>query len=247
MKRIVKSISTALLLLCLVCLADSCKKIFHPEAEWMEYSAISSGPAIAYLYENADLYREVQFYYSGGAHQPLTVKLINLPAGLTITPETFVAVPDFTIPFHVQGIPVEEATHHIAMIVSGKNTRTDTVTWDLICARRICAQELIGHYEETGRCVPTLDSTVPHTAYFTGTVDSTMVTTRFHFDDVNIKANCSNKTLTVIPKLSTIENLTISGSGYFNDSGMVIFWHTRETYAPYTEFDCRAVYKNHTY
>ncbi len=168
-------------------------------------------------------------FLSGTASDNVTLKVIGLPADITVTPDTFSAVPTYTADFVFTTTHAAHATYPVAIIATAPGIGAQTYNFNLTVTDADCASNLWGDFSVHNACATNYN----YTAHGISTgISNTLTINNFggYGSAVNayVTLNCNNDSL-FIASQDIGNGITAQGYGVFTASGMTIWYTTTGT------------------
>jgi len=232
------------LTLCVINL--SCEKVVNKPLYYsVTNDPLATGMNAVYIPSTGTYTMPVQVkFLSGYLGAPVALKLTGLPAGISGTPDTFSAAPNYTENFVFTINNIALGTYHATLTAYTPYQANKVYNFDLIVIPPDCSSLFLGAITGSNAC-SARSYTYTSTGSASGT-SGTIVVNNFggYGSGVNVPVtfNCDNGTVS-IPSGNYGNGVTVQGSGWFNTTQMVINYTAANT--PSGSADtCTASYTN---
>ena len=166
-------------------------------------------------------------FLSGTASDNVTLKVIGLPADVTVTPDTFSAVPTYTQDFVFTTTHAAHATYPVSIVATAPGVAAQIYNFNLTVTDADCAVNLWGAFS-----VHTISSARPNydytaTGVATGTANTLTINNFGGYGsavNASVTLNCNNDSL-FIASQNVGNGIIAQGVGVFTANTMTI-WYT---------------------
>ena len=169
-------------------------------------------------------------FLSGYAQDNVTLKISGLPADISVTPDSFSAVPSYVEDFVFSTNHAAHNTYRITITGYAPEETPHTYSFNLTVIPADCATSLLGSLSGHNACSVTGNTS--HTATSTWVAQNTLSVNDFGGYGTNTNAtvylNCDNDSL-AIPSQNIGNGVVLQGSGTFTASGMSVTYSTTGT------------------
>ncbi len=169
-------------------------------------------------------------FLSGYASDNVTLKVVGLPADITVSPDTFSAVPTYVEDFVFTTTNAAHATYPVAIIATAPGVAAQTYNFNLTVISADCAANLWGAFSVHNACAA-LNYNYTATGVATGTTN-TLTINNFGGYGAGVNAqvilNCDNDSLT-IPNQNMGNGVVAQGYGVFTANSMTIWYSASST------------------
>ena len=166
-------------------------------------------------------------YWTGAAEDAVTLKITGLPADISVTPDTFSAIPNYVEDFVFSTNHAAHKTYPITIVATAPDELPQSYTFNLTVIPADCATNLLGSL--TGHNACSITGTTSHVATATSTAQNTLNVNNFGGYGTNTNTtvilNCDNDSLS-IPSQNIGNGVVLTGSGTFTASGMSVTYST---------------------
>ena len=170
-------------------------------------------------------------YLSGYPQDKVTLKIVGLPSDITVTPDSFSAVPTYVEDFVFTTNHAAHGTHKITIIGSAPGTVAITFTFNLTVIPADCATTLLGNMTGSNACTVTGSYTYAATGVASGTPNTLIINNFGGYGptaNATVLLNCDNDSLT-IPSQTIGNGATLKGYGTFTANSMWIYYTASST------------------
>ncbi len=169
-------------------------------------------------------------FLSGYAQDNVTLKISGLPADISVTPDSFSAVPSYVEDFVFSTNHAAHNTYRITITGYAPEETPQTYSFNLTVIPADCATSLLGSLSGHNACSVTGNTS--HTATSTWVAQNTLSVNDFGGYGTNtnttVYLNCDNDSL-AIPSQNIGNGVVLQGSGTFTASGMSVTYNTTGT------------------
>ena len=162
-------------------------------------------------------------YWTGAAEDAVTLKITGLPADISVTPDTFSAIPNYVEDFVFSTNHAAHKTYPITIVATAPDELPQSYTFNLTVIPADCATNLLGSL--TGHNACSITGTTSHVATATSTAQNTLNVNNFGGYGTNTNTtvilNCDNDSLS-IPSQNIGNGVVLTGSGTITASGMSV-------------------------
>ena len=170
-------------------------------------------------------------YITGYEQDPVALKIIGLPSDISVTPDSFSAVPTYVEDFVFHTNHAAHGTYRVSIVSTAPSETSKTYTFNLTVIPADCATTLLGTITGHNACSAAGTTSYTATATATGTPNQLQITNFGGYGPTAIATvylNCDNDSLT-IPSGPIGNGATLSGKGTFTATGMVIYYTATST------------------
>ncbi len=169
-------------------------------------------------------------FLTGYAQDAVTLKISGLPADVSVTPDSFSAVPTYVVDFVFSTNHAARNTYPITITGYAPGEKPQSYTVNLTVIPADCATTLLGNLNGHNACAVT--GSTDHIAIATSTSQNTLNIKNFggygSATNTNVLLNCNKDSLT-IPSQNIGNGVVLQGKGTFTGSGMTIWFSATGT------------------
>jgi hypothetical protein len=169
-------------------------------------------------------------YWTGATEDAVTLVITGLPADISVTPDTFSAIPSFVEDFVFSTKHAAHKTYKITIVASAPDEISQTYTFNLTVVSADCAAAFLGSL--TGHNACSITGSTNHTATATSPAQYELSINNFGGYGTNTNTtvyfNCDNDSLS-IPNQNIGNGVVLQGSGIFTATTLSIAYSTTGT------------------
>jgi len=181
-------------------------------------------------------------FLSGTASDNVTLKVIGLPADVTVTPDTFSAVPTYIQDFVFTTTSAAHATYPVAIVATAPGVGAQIYNFNLTVTDADCAVNLWGAFSVHNDCsISNYDYTA--TGVATGTANTLTINNFGGYGsavNASVTLNCNNDSL-FIANQNIGNGIIAQGYGVFTANSMTI-WYTASNVPGVGNESCSATF-----
>ena len=180
-------------------------------------------------------------FFSGYSQDNVTLKITGLPADISVTPDSFSAVPTYLEDFVFTTNHAAHNTYRVTITGYAPEEKPQSYTFNLTVIPADCATSLLGSLNGHNACSVT--GSTNHTATGTSVAQNTLSINNFggygSATNATVYLNCDNDSLSV-PLQNIGNGIGLQGYGVFTSTGMTIYYSATGT--PAGSDNCTVTY-----
>ena len=170
-------------------------------------------------------------FLSGYAQDNVTLKISGLPADISVTPDSFSAVPSYVEDFVFSTNHAAHNTYRITITGYAPEETPQTYSFNLTVIPADCATSLLGSLSGHNACEVSGNTSYTSTGVASGTANTLIVNNFAGYGtatNATVVLNCDNDSLSV-PNQNIGNGTVLSGYGTFTATGMTIYFSATST------------------
>lgn len=180
-------------------------------------------------------------FLTGNSNETVTLFLTGLPPKVTMVSDTIRGVPTFTARFGFWADSAAIGNYPVTLVAYSPSTGYKYYTFNLGVVHSNCSAFLTGNYSGSNTCK---SANYTYSVTSTATTDTTINLTNFGgygvITNTYVKLNCNTDSVT-IPYQNIGNGVTISGSGHFTSSQIIVNYIALNTPGGFND-TCTAIF-----
>ncbi len=170
-------------------------------------------------------------FLSGYTQDKVTLKISGLPADISVTPDSFSAIPTNVDDFVFSTNHAAHNTYRVTITGYAPDETPQTYSFNLTVIPADCATSLLGSLSGHNACAVTGSTSYTSTGVASGTANTLIVNNFAGYGtatNATIVLNCDNDSLS-IPNQNIGNGAVLRGTGTFTATGMTIYYVASST------------------